>query len=187
MVSLRRTRSACFSISQACTLRELEERKAKGSLAEVLIPVDRVFAACPALHTKPEYDKQLRNGAKLAPDSWQQAPDSLQKSPDFRRQVPDSLQKSSDFRWKSQGENNEKEENSIRTDVRPKELRAGNGFSPDGDSAYDQSGGRKAAYDGDGFTPDPSWRRACDSQGIFRGIYRLDDEGGLYRPVKMFL
>ena len=58
MSALRRTQAAGFSLDQAVTLEDLQE---KG--AALLLPVDSYFADRPALTVGPEQEAKLRNGA----------------------------------------------------------------------------------------------------------------------------
>lgn len=67
MQSLRRTRVEDFSIEDAYTLAQLQEKKDNGTLAECVIPVDSVFSGCPSLHVRPECAALLENGNVLAP------------------------------------------------------------------------------------------------------------------------
>ena len=65
LTGLKRLRSGCFSLADSFSLDELQEKKEKGELEEVLLSVDRIFSDCPALQTFEETDKKLLNGAKL--------------------------------------------------------------------------------------------------------------------------
>ena len=62
MQSLVRTRVERFTLENAVTLGELQELKDSGRLEQALLPVDSVFADCPALHVEEEYRKLLENG-----------------------------------------------------------------------------------------------------------------------------
>lgn len=68
MKSLRRTRSGSFGLEDAVTLGELQRRKDEGRLEEVLLPMDSVFADCPALHVEGEGDRLLKNGNAIRPE-----------------------------------------------------------------------------------------------------------------------
>ena len=50
MQSLVRTRVGNFALDESVTLEQLEKLRDEERLEEVLLPVDRVFAECPALH-----------------------------------------------------------------------------------------------------------------------------------------
>ena len=62
MQSLRRTAVGAFRLDSALTLGEVQQRKDQGRLAEVIIPVDSVFAECPALHVAGAGVRLLDNG-----------------------------------------------------------------------------------------------------------------------------
>lgn len=68
MQSLQRTRVGSFSLENALTLGELQEKKDQGELETVVIPVDEVFADCPALHVREEFRKLLDNGNSFFPN-----------------------------------------------------------------------------------------------------------------------
>ena len=73
MQSLRRTKVGGFSLEGALTLGQLQELKDKQeetnsqAISEILIPVDSVFAECPALHVMEEHRKLLDNGNAFYP------------------------------------------------------------------------------------------------------------------------
>lgn len=62
MQSLVRTRVGNFVLAEAVTLTELEHARDKEKLGELLLPVDHVFAECPALHVQEKWRKLLENG-----------------------------------------------------------------------------------------------------------------------------
>lgn len=62
MQSLVRTRVGNFLLSEAVSLRQLEELRDADKLETVLLPVDSVFAECPALHVQEKWRKLLDNG-----------------------------------------------------------------------------------------------------------------------------
>lgn len=62
MQSLQRTAVGAFRLDGARTLGELQELKNRERLAEAVIPVESVFADCPALHVNMEGDRLLANG-----------------------------------------------------------------------------------------------------------------------------
>ena len=68
MKSLKRTRVGRFEIAQARTLKELEALAGEGRLEEALIPVEELFAGCPRLMVKPEWERLVRNGNELFPE-----------------------------------------------------------------------------------------------------------------------
>ncbi len=67
MRSLVRTRVGGFGLEKALTLAQLEELGRENRIGEVLLPVDSVFAECPALHVKPARARFLENGNPLVP------------------------------------------------------------------------------------------------------------------------
>lgn len=71
MSSLRRVKAGAFSIEQAHTIDEIQAAADNGELDGIIIPVDRLFSADPALTVSDAADKKLRNGniIKLAAPS----------------------------------------------------------------------------------------------------------------------
>ena len=65
MESLIRTRSGVFSLSDAVPLSEVQRRKEEGTIEELLIPVDVLFAGCKAYRCPEDLDKILKNGNPL--------------------------------------------------------------------------------------------------------------------------
>ena len=65
MSSLTRTVHGRFSISDAHTLGEIREAKEKGTLEELLLPVDRMFSMYDAVRTREEADQLLLNGNRI--------------------------------------------------------------------------------------------------------------------------
>ncbi len=62
MEKLIRTQSGGFSVRDARRIPEVEEMMQKGQISEALIPMDAVFADCPAATVLPEAEKALYNG-----------------------------------------------------------------------------------------------------------------------------
>ena len=62
MKSLLRTQVDRFGLSESHKLSELEELMRGGRIEEALLPVDQVFAACPAVRIRPESDRLIQNG-----------------------------------------------------------------------------------------------------------------------------
>lgn len=62
MKSLVRIRVADFALEDAVTLEELQALRDADELETVLLPVDKVFAGCPALHVQERWRKLLDNG-----------------------------------------------------------------------------------------------------------------------------
>ncbi len=62
MSSLRRVKAGAFSIEQAHTIDEIQAAADNGELDGILIPVDRLFSAYPALTVSEDAEKKLRNG-----------------------------------------------------------------------------------------------------------------------------
>lgn len=67
MQSLKRTRVGDFCLKDAVTLGELQRQKDAGALKDRVIPVDSVFADCPALHVSDDCADMLDNGNTLLP------------------------------------------------------------------------------------------------------------------------
>jgi len=68
MQSLQRTKVGGFTLDNALTLGQLQEKKDTGILDSVAIPVDAVFAECPSLHVREEFRKLLDNGNSFFPN-----------------------------------------------------------------------------------------------------------------------
>lgn len=62
MQSLRRTAVGAFRLDSALTIGEVQQRKDRGELSEAILPVDSVFAECPALHVAGAGVRLLDNG-----------------------------------------------------------------------------------------------------------------------------
>ena len=62
MKSLVRSKVSEFVLDEALTLGQLQELKDADRLMEAVMPVDRCFAECPALHVKDQWLKLLENG-----------------------------------------------------------------------------------------------------------------------------
>ena len=62
MKSLLRTKVDRFELADSHKLSELESLMHEGRMEEVMLPVDDVFAACPAVRVKPASDRLIRNG-----------------------------------------------------------------------------------------------------------------------------
>ncbi len=61
MKSLLRTKVDRFELADSHKLSELETMMHEGRIGEVLLPVDEVFAACPAVRIRQESDRQNQN------------------------------------------------------------------------------------------------------------------------------
>lgn len=68
MGQLIRTRSAGFSIEEALTLSDIERLREAGELEPHIYPVERAFADCPKIVTKPSESRYLYNGNPLMMD-----------------------------------------------------------------------------------------------------------------------
>lgn len=67
MAALRRSRAGSYTLEQAVALRELLERAEGGEDVEkLLLPIDSMFAAHPAVGLTPRQAKACRNGAKFS-------------------------------------------------------------------------------------------------------------------------
>lgn len=62
MKSLLRTKVDRFELADSHKLSELETMMHEGLIGEVLLPVDDVFAACPAVRIRQESDRLIQNG-----------------------------------------------------------------------------------------------------------------------------
>lgn len=65
MTHLVRTRVGPFEIGDAMTIGQLQERLTEKSFEDLLIPVDQVFAAKPAVTVSSSYEKLAHNGNKI--------------------------------------------------------------------------------------------------------------------------
>lgn len=74
MKSLVRTRVSHFAIAESVTLAQVEAHRDGGTLDDVLLPVDRVFAEYPPLHVRDAAKKKLLNGNRLAWADFTAAP-----------------------------------------------------------------------------------------------------------------
>lgn len=72
MKSLKRTRVGSFALDKAVTLDQLEQLRDAGVLESVLIPVDRGFMECPALHMMSDYRKLVDNGNAFFPNQTEE-------------------------------------------------------------------------------------------------------------------
>jgi tRNA pseudouridine55 synthase len=79
MESLIRTRVSSFTLGEALTLSEIEACRDAGTLASIILPVDRVFESCQALHVTAEAEKKLSNGNRLTDSDIREVIDSGQK------------------------------------------------------------------------------------------------------------
>lgn len=62
MKSLRRTKSAGFTLDDAVTLEAVAEAADRGAAERLLLPVDGYFRDLPAWHAEEKHEKRLRNG-----------------------------------------------------------------------------------------------------------------------------
>ena len=65
MTGLVREETAGFTLSDAHSLKELEQLKTEGRLEEVILPMDSLMSDYPALEVSPEGEKRLMNGNPL--------------------------------------------------------------------------------------------------------------------------
>ncbi len=77
MEQLVRIRAGQFRIEESLTLAQMQEIVADGRTEAAVIPIDRMFTGCPALFTKPEFDRMLYNGNLLYAKQFEEgeAPD----------------------------------------------------------------------------------------------------------------
>lgn len=71
MEKLVRTEVSPFQIADSLTLARIEELRDEGRLAEIICPVDRLFADLPAMQIRNEYARYMYNGNPLGRD-WMQ-------------------------------------------------------------------------------------------------------------------
>ncbi len=62
MSALRRTRAGAFTLDHAHTLEEVQHAADLGEAASLLLPVDTLFTACPAVHVSETEAFRIRNG-----------------------------------------------------------------------------------------------------------------------------
>lgn len=74
MKSLLRTKVGDFTIEQAITLEELEAHRDQGTLSEVVVLVDKVFAHLPEVRAKEEFVRLLDNGNTVYPNMLMKPP-----------------------------------------------------------------------------------------------------------------
>ncbi len=74
MKSLLRTRVGDFSIQEAITLTELEAHRDAGTLSDVVVLVDKVFAHLPEVCAKEEFVRLLDNGNTVYPNMLDKPP-----------------------------------------------------------------------------------------------------------------
>ena len=68
MTGLERQSSCGLTLEDCVTFAQVEAARDAGTLSELLLPVDRMFAAYPALHLNPAQSRMYRNGVKLSLD-----------------------------------------------------------------------------------------------------------------------
>lgn len=68
MQSLMRTRVGRFGFESAITLEKLEHLRDDGRIEEVIVPSDRLFEDCPAIHVRRESERLLENGNIIRPE-----------------------------------------------------------------------------------------------------------------------
>ena len=67
MTALRRTAACGFTLADAVSLEELRARKETGDVGEFLRPVEKLFAALPAVHVTEAQAQRYLNGGALDP------------------------------------------------------------------------------------------------------------------------
>lgn len=68
MTGLERQSSCGLTLADCVTFPQVEAARDAGTLASLLLPIDTVFGAYPALHLNPAQSRMYRNGVKLSPD-----------------------------------------------------------------------------------------------------------------------
>lgn len=66
MESLVRTKVGNFSLDQAVTLKELEEKRDTGVLESYLVTIEQIFGDLPAVTVSKEFDVRIHNGNRLS-------------------------------------------------------------------------------------------------------------------------
>lgn len=77
MKELKRTRSGMFDLSNALTLKEIEEIVSEGKLEEHIISTENALSQYPAAYVNETGDKGLSNGNYLIRDSFRECPASV--------------------------------------------------------------------------------------------------------------
>ena len=62
MEELIRTRVSSFTLEDSLTLSEVEEKKKRGELSDIVIPIDRMFEMYETVSLQPEYEFLVYNG-----------------------------------------------------------------------------------------------------------------------------
>ena len=65
MTSLVRTSSCGFSLDECLTFEQIQQARDEGRLEELILPVDRVFEALPAIRLGEAQTRMYRSGVKL--------------------------------------------------------------------------------------------------------------------------
>lgn len=65
MEKLTRTRVGMFELKDSLKLIEVQRLAEEGGILQAVYPVDAMFAGCPSVFTKPEFDRMLYNGNAL--------------------------------------------------------------------------------------------------------------------------
>ena len=68
MSALRRTAIGAFSVENAITISEAQRLADQGELEKRLLPVDSLFADCPACQATAEEEKRIRCGGEYPTD-----------------------------------------------------------------------------------------------------------------------
>ena len=66
MSALRRLRAGDFRLENAYTLAQIQAAADRGEAASLLLPVDTLFASCPALKLDAEGEKRIRSGCSVS-------------------------------------------------------------------------------------------------------------------------
>ena len=67
MKSLKRTRVGAFDVEDALPLSRIQELADEGELEKYVIPVEEMFASCPRVVVKPEFERLIENGNAFYP------------------------------------------------------------------------------------------------------------------------
>ena len=85
MERLLRTRVGQFTVENSLTLAQVEKYRDEDRIPEIVLPVDQVFADCPALRLKPEAAKLGYNGNPFSStQALTEAGDPVDNLPDFK-------------------------------------------------------------------------------------------------------
>lgn len=65
MTALRRTESSGFTLADCITIEEAQQLAQAGGLTQALVPIERVFSACPEIRLNEVQTRMFQNGVRL--------------------------------------------------------------------------------------------------------------------------